>query len=89
MVHLGGLDIGGYAPKAPAGAIGVDYGDFFPRDGEEDVGFVRIRYFGQFSPIYFPIPILFLLLQLFIGITVVREGEGRNGWSELLLQRGC
>ena len=79
----------GDAPKAPAGAIGVGYSDFFPQNGEEDVGFVRIRYFGTFSPIYFSILILFLLFQLFIGITVVREGEGRNGWSELLLQRGC
>jgi hypothetical protein len=53
MVHLGELDIGRYALKVPLGAIGVGYGDFFPQNGEEDVGFVRIRYFGTFSPIYF------------------------------------
>jgi len=59
-------------PKTPAGGLGVDYGDFFPQDGEGDVEFVNIRYFGQFSSIYFPILILFLLFQVCIGITVVR-----------------
>jgi hypothetical protein len=61
VVHLGGLDIGGDAPEAPAGALGVVYGDFFLQVGEKDVEFVRIRYFDQFSPIYFSILILFLL----------------------------
>ena len=48
-------------PEAPAGALGVDYGDFFPQVGEEDVGLVRIRHFGTFTPSNFPILIPFLL----------------------------
>jgi hypothetical protein len=44
--HLGELDFGGYARKAPAGALGVVYGDFFPQDELRDVEFVRIRYIG-------------------------------------------
>jgi hypothetical protein len=76
----------GMRPEAPAGALGGDYGDFFPQDGEEDVGFVNIRHIGTILPIHFPILILFLLFQLFIGITVVRwmanlclEGSGFDG----------
>jgi hypothetical protein len=61
MVPLGKLDIGRYALKVPLGALGGDYGDCFPQNGEEDVGFVRICYFGTFSPISFLIVILFLL----------------------------
>jgi hypothetical protein len=61
MVHLGELDIGRYALKVPLGALGGDYGDFFPQGVEKDVGFVRIRYFGQFSLSDFLIVILFLL----------------------------
>ena len=63
----------GYAPKAPEGAIGAVYGDFFPRDE-------RLRrsireyspYWDIFSYPFSQILILFLLLQVFIGITVVR-----------------
>jgi hypothetical protein len=40
-------------PEAPAGAIGVVYGDFFPRDGEEDVEFVNIRHIGTIFPYLF------------------------------------
>jgi hypothetical protein len=32
--------------EAPAGALGVVYGDFFPQDGDWDIGFANIRYFG-------------------------------------------
>jgi hypothetical protein len=60
-------------PEAPAGALGVDYGDFSLQEGGKGP---RIRQkfaiLGQFFPIYFPILILFLLFQLFIGITEVR-----------------
>jgi hypothetical protein len=65
---FGEWDIVGDAPKPPAGAIGVVQGDFFPQVGGQDVGFVKIRYFGTFSPIY----ILLLLFQVCIGIPVVR-----------------
>jgi len=42
--------IDGCGPKAPAGALGVVYGDFFPQDGEEDVGFMNIRHIGTIPP---------------------------------------
>jgi hypothetical protein len=61
VVHLWWVGYRWYALKAPAGALGGNYGDFFPQVGGQDVGFVRIRYFGTFSPIYFSILILFLL----------------------------
>ena len=62
VVHLGELgNRWEMRPEAPAGALGVVYGDFFLQVGEKDVEFVRIRYFDQFSPIYFSILILFLL----------------------------
>ena len=54
------------------GALGVDYGDCFLQDGEEDVGFLKIRHIGTISHIHFPILILFLLFQVCIGLTVVR-----------------
>jgi hypothetical protein len=40
--------------KAPAGALGVDYGDFFLQNGEEDVGFVNIRHIGTIPHIHLP-----------------------------------
>jgi hypothetical protein len=60
-------------PEAPAGAIGVVYGDFFLQVGEKDVEFVRNSpYWDNFPLSIFQFLFLFLLFQLFIGITEVR-----------------
>jgi hypothetical protein len=66
----------GYAPEAPAGALGVDYGDFFPRDGEGDVGFVRIRYFDQFSISIFQFLFSFFHFKCVFVLLKLEEGEG-------------
>jgi hypothetical protein len=52
----------GMRPKAPAGALGGDYGDFFLQDRGLDIGFVNIRYFGTISPY-----LNFTFLVLFFG----------------------
>ncbi|SRR5258707_15234462 len=84
MVPLGKLDIGRYAPKAPAGALGVDYGDFFPRDGEEDVGFVNIRHIGAIFPyLFLQFLSSFFYFKCVLVLLKLGEGECRNGWSKL------
>jgi hypothetical protein len=59
-------------PEAPAGALGVDYGDFFPRDRGKGRRIRENSLFRDNSPIYFPILVLFLLFQVCIRIPVVR-----------------
>jgi hypothetical protein len=54
MVHLGELDIGSYALKVSLGALGGDYGDFFPQVGEKDIGFVNIRHIWTIPLSIFP-----------------------------------
>ena len=49
MVRLGGLDMDGYAPKAPAGVIGVVYGEFFPQGGGKDVGSIEYSPYSPYS----------------------------------------
>jgi hypothetical protein len=54
MVYLGvGWITVGVRPKAPAGALGVDYGDFFPR------GWGKGRRIREYSPYWdnFPLSI--------------------------------
>ena len=61
MVHLGELDVVGDAPKAPAGALGVVYGDCFLQD--EGLR-RRIR---EYSPYWdnFPLSIFQFLFSFF------------------------
>ena len=57
----GGLDIVGDAPKAPLGAIGGDYGDFFPRGWRLGR---RIREYSLFRD-NFPLSIFQFLFSFF------------------------
>ena len=59
--------------KAPAGALGVDYGDFFLQEGGKGPRIRQDSLFRNIFPyLFFQILILFLLFRVCIGITEVR-----------------